>query len=270
MNAKADYIEVCEKAARAGGAVLLEKLGRVEVREKGPSDLVTEADFASQEAVSRTVLGAFPDHLLIGEEGDAAGGAHSRAAADDATYRWIVDPLDGTTNYVHQVPHFAVSVALERAGQLLVGAVYNPVSGECYSAAAGRGAYLNGKRLRASTTATLSQAVASVGFPAVVTDDCPDLRLFLKAVTRCQSIRRTGSASLNLCYVAAGRFDAAWSFSTKAWDVAAGALLIREAGGIVTSPDGGSLAPDTGRFLAAATRPLHAELLALTIEAGLA
>lgn len=259
-----DYITVCERAARAGGAVLLEMMGRVEVREKGPADLVTEADVASQAAVREIVLAAFPDHEVLGEE-DAS---LSPLVAGNSGYRWLVDPLDGTTNYDHGVPHFAVSVALERAGQLLAATVLDPVAAECYTATAGGGAKLNGRPIRTSNVAHLSQAIAAVGFPPGVTEESPDLRVFLQAVKRCQSIRRTGSAALNLCYVAAGRFDVFWSYSTRIWDMAAGALMVREAGGVVTSTDGGNLRLDTGRFLAGANLGLHQQLRKLTVEAG--
>jgi myo-inositol-1(or 4)-monophosphatase len=255
-----DYLRVCEEAVRAGGAVLMEKLGRVEAREKSRSNLVTEADLASQEVVCRTVLNAFPEHGAIGEEHQPGTGRPLRGApSEQAEYCWHVDPLDGTTNYVHQVPHFCVSLALERSGHLLVGAVYNPVAEECFSAAAGRGARLNDAPIRTSTVARLSQALAAFGLPAVVPADSPE----------CQAVRRTGSAALNLCYLAAGRFDASWSFSTNVWDVAAGVLLIREAGGMVTAPDGGPFDLKRAFYLAAANGRLHAELRALAAEAGL-
>jgi myo-inositol-1(or 4)-monophosphatase len=271
MSAIHDYLRVCEKSARAGGAVLLEKIGRVQAREKSPSDLVTEADFASQEAVREAILAEFPDHRVLGEERDpAVAGNEREPVANAAEHRWLVDPLDGTTNYVHQVPHFCVSVALERRGELLVGVVFDPVADECFSAVSGRGAVLNGKPIRTSGVTAMSQALAAVGFPTRVNAESPDLRLFLAAVEDCQALRRTGSAALNLCYVAAGRFDAFWSYSTKIWDIAAGVLMIREAGGVVSAPNGGPLALDSGHFLAAANDRLHSELLALAAKAGLA
>jgi len=265
-----DYLEVCEKAVRAAGAVLLDRMGRVEVREKARSDLVTEADFASQKVVRSMVLTAFPDHVVIGEEDQPpVGGPPSGLPRKEPECRWLVDPLDGTTNYVHQVPHFCVSLALERSGRLLVGAVYDPVADECFSAAAGEGARLNGKQIRTSKVSSRSQALATVGFPAAVDADSPDLKLFLAALPECQALRRTGSAALNLCYLAAGRFDASWCYSTKSWDVAAGVLLIREAGGVVTAPNGGPFVLDDAHYLAAANCQLHAELLMLFARAGL-
>ena len=235
MGAMSDYVTICEKAVRAGGAVVQDWIGRIDVREKGPADLVTQADYASQEVIRNTVLDAFPDHCLLGEEQEEA-----EKLPDRADYRWIADPLDGTTNYVHRVPHYSVSLALEHDGELLVGAVYDPIREECFTATAGGGAYLNGRPIRTSEVCELPEALA---------------------------IRRTGSSALNLCYLAAGRFDVYWSFSTKIWDVAAGVLIVREAGGAVSGPDGGEFALEEARFLAAANWPLHARLLELVSRA---
>ena len=248
--------------------------GRIKVRKKGPADLVTQADFASQEVVRRIVLGAFPSHCLLGEEGEpsdhpANPGDFSNLRASEngtvpsharAEYRWIVDPLDGTTNYVHGVPHYCVSLALERNGELLVGAVYDPVLDECFTAALGRGARLGGRPIHTSRVADLSEALAAVGFPPSTSLDAPDVLLFLEMLPRCQAIRRTGSSALNLCYLAAGRFDVYWSYATHIWDVAAGVLILREAGGSVTSPTGGRFCLEKADFLAAANPTLHAQL----------
>ena len=213
----ADYIEICETAVRRAGRVVMDMLGHVTVREKGRSDLVTDADFAAQETVRQTVLEAFPDHCLVGEEDRP-----SESPANRREYRWIVDPLDGTTNYVHRVPHFCVSLALERHGELLVAAVLDPALNECFTAVRDQGACLNGSPIHVSRVDRLADSLVAVGFPNVVTRDTHDLLLFNEAVTSCQSMRRTGSAALNLAYVAAGRFDAAWSFVSKVWDFAAG------------------------------------------------
>ncbi len=259
-----EYLSTCEEAVRAGGSVIQDWVGRFAVRKKGPADLVTQADLASQQEIRRIVLDAFPDHCLLGEEADSSQILPgSQIPSGRAEYRWIVDPLDGTTNYVHQVPHYCVSLGLERDGDLLVGAVFDPVGDECYTASRGGGAYLNGEEIHSSPVSELSEALAAVGFPPNVTMSSPDLLVFLEAVQRCQAIRRTGSAALNLCYVAAGRFDVFWSFATKIWDVAAGALIVREAGGAITSPEGGDFVLEEARFLAAANRSLHAELLEL-------
>jgi myo-inositol-1(or 4)-monophosphatase len=226
---------------------------------------VTEADLAAQETVRKIVLGAFPGHSLLGEEDPVHAVPHPRTE-----YRWVVDPLDGTTNYVHQVPFFCVSLALERRGELLVGGIYNPVSDECFMAVSGQGAYLNGSRIRVSQVAALDHALVAMGFPAVVTAESPDLRLFQTAVYACQSMRRTGSAALNLAYVAAGRFDAAWTYATKPWDVAAGTLLVREAGGTITAFDGTEVRVDRADVIAANSPGLHGQMMMLVRKAGIA
>ena len=261
MNTLDDYLRVCEEAVRTGGRVVQDWVGRAEVRKKGPADLVTQADLASQEAVRQTVLGAFPEHGLLGEEKESGETpVPVFSGGDRAEYRWIVDPLDGTVNFVHGVPHYCVSLALERNGELLVGAVYDPMLDECFTAAVGQGAHLNGRPIHTSAVPLLSEALAAVGFPPNVKRDSPDLALFLKMLHRCQAIRRTGSSALNLCYLAAGRFDVYWSYSARIWDVAAGALILREAGGWITSPTGGGFHLEEAHFLATANRELHAQL----------
>ena len=264
MNTVDDYLRVCEEAVRLGGRVVQSWVGRIEVQKKGPADLVTQADFASQEAVRQTVLSAFPEHSLLGEERDRD---RVEPAADRTELRWIVDPLDGTTNFVHGEPHYSVSLALERNGELLVGAVYDPLLDECFTAARGQGARLNGRPIHTSGVSHLSEALAAVGFPPNVRPDSLDLLVFLDMLNRCQAIRRTGSTALNLCYMAAGRFDVYWSYSAKIWDVAAGVLLLREAGGCITSPEGGDFILEQADFLAAANKGLHASLLEVATAA---
>jgi myo-inositol-1(or 4)-monophosphatase len=256
MSSTANFIKVCEQAARAGADALASWKGRFRAREKGPSDLVTEADEASQTAVRRTILAAYPDHDVLGEEDSAA-------LVRKSAYRWIVDPLDGTTNYVHGVPHYAVSVALEHEGRLLAGVVLDPCADECFAALRGRGAWLNGESIRASATPQLSSALVAVSFPASVAPGSRPIADFEQVVVRSRAVRRTGSAALNLCYVACGRFDAYFARETHAWDVAAGALAIQEAGGTITAIDGTPFSVDQAKFVAAGSPTLHAELLAL-------
>jgi myo-inositol-1(or 4)-monophosphatase len=255
MDAMFDYLRVCEKAVREAGATIQQWIGRTTVRHKGPADLVTEADFAAQEVIRQAVLGAFPDHALLGEEGEPSGSSSKPAA-----YRWIADPLDGTTNYVHRVPHYCVSLALEHDGQAVVGAVFDPTRDECFTAAAGQGARLNGQPIHTSGVMRLSDGLGATGFPAQLTPDSLDFLVFCAAAYRCQGVRRAGSAALNLCYLAAGRYDALWAFSTKIWDVAAGALIVGEAGGVITSPEGGPFVLERPFYIAAANQTLHAEL----------
>jgi myo-inositol-1(or 4)-monophosphatase len=253
-----EYLKICQKAVRAGGNEVQSWVGKFDVRIKGPADLVTQADIASQEAVRRVVFEAFPEHSLLGEE-DAA----LLPAENPSPYRWIVDPLDGTTNFVHGIPHYCVSLALEYQGELLVAAVFNPVDGECFTAAAGRGAWLNGEPIRTSRTTALSEALAVTGFPPQVKPDSPDYLVFSEAIFHCQGVRRSGSAALNLSYLAAGRYDALWSFGTKIWDVAAGVLLIREAGGVVCSAKGTDYHLSDGPLFAAANPQLLAQIYSI-------
>ncbi|MDO4550186.1 MAG: inositol monophosphatase family protein [Planctomycetia bacterium] len=250
----AKYLAVCKDAAHAAGNVLKDFIGRIHVREKGRADLVTEADVAAQEKVKEVVSRAFPDHVFLGEEDTPCSDSER---AREGVFRWIVDPLDGTTNYVHGVPFFGVSLALECGGELLVSAIYAPLLGEFFSAAKGHGAFLNENPLSVSRTREVQQSVIAVGFPPVIRYDAPGLLAFLNCLCECQAVRRTGSTALNMAYVAAGRFDACWNFSTKPWDMAAGALLVQEAGGTLTTITGDDFFIDQNTFLVAATPELH-------------
>ena len=226
---------------------------------------MTQADLASQEAVRQTVLGAFPQHALLGEEKGPNEPAMARTE-----YRWIVDPLDGTTNFVHGVPHYSVSLALERNGELLVGAVYDPMLEECFAAAAGPGGRLNGRPIHASQVADAVRSPGRCAASRPASGRFARLAAVSENDRPTQGIRRTGSSALNLCYLAAGRFDLYWSYSTNIWDVAAGVLILREAGGRVTSPTGGDFRLEEAHFLAAANQELHVQLrdIAATITSG--
>lgn len=248
-----EYLEAAKEAAWLGGEILLEKLGTAAVREKGYADFVTEADLACQEAIVARLSERFPGHRFLSEEGSLA------ARPEAASHVWILDPLDGTTNYVHQVPFFSVSLALEIGGQLAVGVILDPSLGELFWATAGGGAFLNGRPIRTSTCQALADALVSIGLPARLTRDSIDIAVMTASAEHCQSLRRTGSAALNLAYLAAGRYDLAWAFTTKAWDVAAGALLLREAGGVISAADGNPLDLRQERvpYIAAATVELE-------------
>lgn len=247
---------LCEDAARAGGRALSSWVGRFSVHKKGPADLVTEADWASQEAIRKVLLSSCPGHHFVSEESDAP-------PRFDAEYCWVVDPLDGTTNYVHHVPHYAVSVALAHRGQAIVGVVFDPLADECFAAERGKGARLNGNPIHASQVSDLADALVAASFSSSVQFPSREVDQFVAALLNCQAVRRTGSAALNLCYVAAGRFDAFWALSTKAWDIAAGMLLVEEAGGVVTLADGGALSLDTPHPVASATSELHRQFCRL-------
>lgn len=243
------FAEVCEHAARAAGAILLDWQDRFTVREKGPADLVTEADIAAQEAVQRIVQQAFPKHGFVAEENVAI-------PSQESGYRWIVDPLDGTTNYVHRMPDYAVSVALEQHGRVLVGCIFNPAHGECFTAVRGQGAFLNGRQLRVSGIERLPLAMVGASFPPRMTRHSRDIDRFADMLVAAQSLRRLGSAALNLAYVASGRLDGYWAASIKPWDIAAGILLVTEAGGDVRDVSGQPLDLDQPRLLAAASSKL--------------
>ena len=251
-----DPLAVCEAAARAGGKVLQDWVGRFAVSSKGPRDYVTEADLAAQAVVQEIVLGAFPDHGFVGEESTPED--QDRSVGE---HRWIVDPLDGTTNYVKGIPAYCTSVALARGDEILVGAIYDPVRDECFTARAGGGAWLNGKRIVVSAAAALAEAVVAVSFPAQVDGASPAVRDFLAVVPHALAIRRSGSSAINLAYVACGRFDAFWVRSIRSWDVAAGLLLVREAGGSIGPYAAGpAFVLDRPAFISAATAPLLGEL----------
>lgn len=250
------WLETCEEAARAGGEQLLAWRGHFQTREKGIADLVTDADIASQRAIQAVIASRYPDHAFIGEEQSA--GATVR---EPDQYAWIVDPLDGTTNYVHGYPNYAVSVALARGSHLLAGVIYDPLRNECYTAADGFGAWCNGARLHSTDADKLADALVAVSLPARVHRDSPDLLDFIEVVQLAQGVRRTGSAALNLAQVASGALDAFWAAHIHPWDVAAGVLLVREAGGVVTARDGGEFDLWNPHFVASASAALQGELL---------
>lgn len=253
------FLEICESAARSGGQVLLDWRGKIKAREKGPKDLVTEADLASQKVIQATLLGAFPDHHFVGEED----GLDNEVQRSAESYCWICDPLDGTTNYVHQLSNYCVSIALRRGDELLVGVVFDPTSNECFSAISGQGAFLNGEPLRVSDCTEVSQALVAVSLPPQVARDAPAIDRFLDVLVSCQALRRLGSAALNLSYLAAGRLDGYWATDTKIWDVAAGVLLVKEAGGHVHASDGGQFRLGAPGLLAASTSQLNRQLAAI-------
>jgi myo-inositol-1(or 4)-monophosphatase len=262
-NDVSEYEEVALKAIHLAGQLLLDRSGQFTTREKGPKDLVTDVDLAAQQVIEQTIKSVFPDHAFLGEEGNRhpTDGATSWIAAQENC--WIVDPLDGTTNYVHQLPFFAVSIALWQHGLPRLGLVLDPVREELFCASAGNGVTLNGDEISVSTTSDLSQALGAVSFPANIEDETDEVNRFVRALQHCRSLRRIGSAALNLSYLAAGRLDAYWASSVKSWDVAAGVLIVQEAGGLVTAIDGGDFQIDEPVIMATATGPLHASLLEL-------
>ncbi|MFN2448838.1 MAG: inositol monophosphatase family protein [Candidatus Baltobacteraceae bacterium] len=229
-------------AARRAGALLLEQLHRpLHIEEKGRrADLVTAADRQSERLIVETLLEAFPQAAILGEEGAAVPGSSDE--------RWIVDPLDGTTNYAHGYPFFCVSIAYERAGIIEAGVVYAPLLKECFTAVRGGGAFLNGERIFVSRTVAVGDAMLCTGFKPY--DYETNAAFFAHASRHAQAVRRDGAAALDFAYTAMGRFDAFWEFGLAAWDVAAGALFVREAGGAVSAIDGAPFSVDGASVLA--------------------
>lgn len=255
-NFFSELAEVAKQAGRAGAERLMALRDSFEVSEKGSFDFVTNADVASQKAVFECLHSAYPDHLLMGEEGDTHG-----PPDDDQTIVWVVDPLDGTTNYLHQFPCFAVSIAAVQGSRPRAACVYDPIHDHAYWAAEGAGAWLNDQRLQVSGAQQLSDSLLSMSLPPQVAADSPDLLDFLSLVQKCQAIRRTGSAAMNLALLAAGKIDGYWARQIKPWDVAAGVLLIQEAGGVVTNPVGEPFDLWQANLTAACSPGVHQELV---------
>ena len=256
MPTHEELLATCERAAAAGAVELLKWRGRFSTREKGARDLVTDADLASQNAVRAVIEAEYPNHGFLGEEDPDPQQLRK-------PYCWVVDPLDGTTNYVHDYPFFAVSVAVAKQGQIVAGVVLDPLRDECFRAAEGLGSQLNGETIAVSTTTDVEQSLVAISFPPDLQADSPDLQAFLQVATRCQAVRRTGSAALNLAYVACGRLDAHWAHFIFPWDSAAGELLVREAGGVTTASRGGDYCLEQGNYAVSATAELHAALMPL-------
>ena len=241
-----DLLAVAEDVSRRAGELLLDLFARgVEVEYKGAVDLVTRADRASEELIVQEISRRFPDHDVLAEERGGGSKGSDRPL-------WIVDPLDGTTNFAHGIPLWSISIAVVEAGDTLAGVVHDPNRGECFTATRGGGAFLNGRRVRVSAASVLSDAVLVTGFPYDVRTSLADnLDHFSGFIKSARAVRRLGSAALDLAWVAAGRFDGFWEGKLHPWDVAAGDLLVREAGGQVTRFDGSPFDVFTDEILAA-------------------
>ena len=245
-----------EIVLKAGEIQRARRVSGFRVDKKSSIDLVTEVDLECERMCRAVLADRFPDHDVLGEElsPDARATSTSR-------YRWVYDPLDGTTNYAHGLPIFCSSLALEIDGQAEVGAVFDPSRDELFTAERGVGSFLNGTRLRASATVALIDSLLVTGFPYNVHEESGDLvQLFGAFLSRARAVRRLGSAALDLCYVAAGRFDGFWEQHLKPWDVAAGALIVTEAGGTITGMDGTAFDPQAAH-LVASNGHLHPEIL---------
>ena len=261
----ADYLAVAVEAARRGAATLEQWRSKFQVREKSRADLVTDADTASQQIVKETLLAQFPHHAFLGEE-EAVGKTpeQTRPPADSPPV-WVVDPLDGTVNYVHDVPAYCVSIGLWADGQPLIGVILDPRQNELFTAAAGQGAFLNGQAIHVSRAPILRDSLISTGFPARWDAQIRNLEAWKKVAFHSQALRRTGSTALNLAYVAAGRFDGYWAYDNYPWDVLGGAALVLEAGGMLQTVDGNAFDPFRAD-LCATNGLIQAELLAALAE----
>ena len=258
MSTPSALLQVMIAAARKAGRKLARDFGEVselQVSKKGPADFVSAADTKAEQVLVEELTKARPGYGFLAEERGVVEGT-------DTTHVWIIDPLDGTTNFLHGIPHFAINLALEREGVVVAGVTFNPASNELFWAEKGKGCFLNDKRLRVAARRTLIESVLATGIPFA---GRPGHAQFLKELhqmtQRVAGVRRFGSAALDLAYVAAGRFDGYWERNLKPWDIAAGGLMVLEAGGIVASADGGEFAPADGSVCAA-----NSELQPLILE----
>jgi len=227
------------QTARVAGSLLAERFGRVlRVTNKSELDLVTESDLASERLIIDRIQTYHPRHAILAEESGASSPASPGAQSE---WRWIVDPLDGTTNYAHGYPCFCVSIGLEHKGRMELGVIYDPMRDEMFTAERGEGASLNGRRISVSPTNNLTGALLCTGFPYDVRERSEFARHFANFIMNAQAVRRDGAAALDLAYVACGRFDGFWEEGLKPWDVAAGSLMVEEAGGRVSNFSGGPL-----------------------------
>lgn len=280
---KNPFLEVAIEAAQEAGRILLAEFAKPPaISYKGEVDLVTQADRRSEDAVAARLRSHFPKHAVVAEEGTG----HEYLPSERETkveggksgdlrlphYRWYVDPLDGTTNFAHGYPCFAVSIALAEAAEdgsdsedLLVGVVYNPVSGEMFTAARGEGAYLHQKKIEVSRIDRLSTSLLGTGFPAHKRTASPNIQYYWQFTLASHGVRRDGSAALDLCMVACGRFEGFWEFGLKPWDTAAGVLIVQEAGGVVSDMEGRPYRIGGPNILASNGR-IHEEMRAVAAE----
>ncbi len=251
------HLNVAIKAARRAGTIIqraAQDIGRLTISKKGHADFVSEVDRAAEQTIREILSEAYPDHAILGEEQGATG---------DSPFCWIVDPLDGTTNFLHGFPVYSVSIALAHQGIVTQGVVYDPVHNDLFTASKGGGAYLNDRRIRVSGRTRLDEALIGTGFPfAHMTYQERYLRMLAAVMPKTAGLRRPGSAAIDLAYVAAGRYDGFWELDLKPWDIAAGTLLIQEAGGLVSDLDGEHRFLESGHVVAGSPK-IFAQLLPL-------
>src|SRR5689334_606815 len=242
MPAGQDFLQLMQELARQAGALLMSHFGKVSIEYKGDADLVTVADRASEKLIVEHIRRQWPDHDVMGEEGTR------RETGSD--FRWYIDPLDGTTNFAHGYPVFCVSLGLEYRSRRIAGVIYDPNRDEMFSAALDNGAKLNGRPMNVSRTARLAESLVATGFPSHKRHKNPNIHYYHQITLRSHGVRRAGSAALDLCYVACGRYDAFWEFNLNPWDTAAGVLIVQEAGGTVTNFSGQPFSIDSRQVLA--------------------
>lgn len=246
VNEQTEFLGTAISAARVAGGIILNHLGKLsadDISLKQVSDFVTRVDKESEAAIIKMIKERFPNHHILAEE--------SIHEAGTGQYRWIIDPLDGTTNFIHQYPVFAVSIALEYRGEIIAGVIYEPLKNDLFTAGKGRGAFLNGRRIRVSAVTALEYSLVTTGFPFKKRQFIdPYLRLFKNVLLKVSDLRRAGSAAIDLAYLSCGRCEGFFEIGLSAWDIAAGSLIIREAGGIVTDFGGGGDYLHTGNIVA--------------------
>ena len=248
-------LNIAVKAARRAGAIInraADNLDVLTIRHKSLNDLVSEVDRASEETIIETLKGAYPDHAILAEESGAAG---------DSEYVWIIDPLDGTTNFLHGLPIYCVSIAMTHKGQLQHGVIFDPTRNDLYTASRGRGAFLNDRRLRVGKRDKLIDGLIGTGFPFRMFDHVEPYTAMLKEfMSKTAGVRRPGAAALDLAAVAAGRLDGFWEIGLAPWDMAAGALMIQEAGGLIGDLEGNEKYMESGRVVAGSPK-IFAQML---------
>ncbi|MBA3989268.1 MAG: inositol-1-monophosphatase [Idiomarina sp.] len=248
-------LNIAVRAARAAGKVIMKSVAQQEkltIEGKGQNDFVTNVDRASEAVIIETIRKSYPNHSILAEESGEIIGS-------DSDYLWVIDPIDGTTNFMRGIPHFCISIALVVKGQAQQAVVFDPVRDELFTATRGGGAQLNGYRIRTTKVKSLEDTILATGFPFKMKHIMPEYQaVFAKFFEQAGDVRRMGSAALDLAYVAAGRYDGYWEAGLKFWDLAAGDLLVREAGGLVTDFAGGMNHHASGNIVAASPKALQA------------
>jgi myo-inositol-1(or 4)-monophosphatase len=255
-----EFLDAAVESALAAGSLIVESWQKTkEIQYKSAIDLVTTVDRQAEERIVQTIQKRFPDHSILAEE-------EATLVRSESDYRWIIDPLDGTTNFVHAYPQFSVSIALEHRERIILGVVYDPLRQEIFTAVKGQGAFLNGSPIQTSKVPELNKALLATGFPYDRRERADFYLAFFKAfLVRSQGIRRAGSAALDLCYLACGRIDGFWELKLHPWDIAAGSLIVREAGGTLSDFDGGPFSI-LGEETLASNSLIHAEMVRVTAE----